>query len=258
MQIITIGLDIAKNVFQVHGIHRRRGKGRRAKATPARPVLGFFEELTPCLVGLEACATSHYWARELAKLCHDVGLMPAKDLKACATRMMRLTPKQSVQIGLTQITEQGFRYRSGQATGSFSDEEIPIDGRTADRARSRASKRTARRWLVRLFVTLAQYPARLLIYQVDPLTGDASEGFIGVAFDRNFLRNESLNAIASGRAAVKERRHRRDYMPDETRYLDFDQIGDTVSCAIRLQPRLPNRPRCPWPRGTFVSLRKYP
>jgi len=49
-------------------------------------VIQFFEDLSPCLVGLEACATSHYWARELAELGHDVRLMPAKDVKAYIKR----------------------------------------------------------------------------------------------------------------------------------------------------------------------------
>ena len=60
-----------------------------------------------------------------------------------------------------------------------------------------------------LFVTLAQHPAGPRIYQVDPLARDASEGFIGVTFGGNFLRNEALNAIAGSGAAVKERRHKK-------------------------------------------------
>ncbi len=81
MQITTIGLDIAKNVFQVHGVDAEEKVVVRRQLRRGQ-VLRFFEKLTPCLVGLEACATSHYWARELAKLGHDVRLMPAKDVKA--------------------------------------------------------------------------------------------------------------------------------------------------------------------------------
>ena len=69
MQITTIGLDIAKNVFQVHGIDGDEKVVVR-KQLRRNQVLRFFDELPPCLVGLEACATSHYWARELAKLGH--------------------------------------------------------------------------------------------------------------------------------------------------------------------------------------------
>ncbi len=58
-EIITIGLDIAKNVFQVHGIDGSGGIVIRRKLR-RREVVGFFERLEPCLVGMEACATSHY------------------------------------------------------------------------------------------------------------------------------------------------------------------------------------------------------
>ena len=85
MQITTIGLDIAKNVFQVHGIDGDEKVVVR-KQLRRNQVLQFFDELPPCLVGLEACATSHYWARELARLGHEVRLMPAKDVKAYIKR----------------------------------------------------------------------------------------------------------------------------------------------------------------------------
>ena len=85
MQITTIGLDIAKNVFQVHGIDAGE-KVIVRKQLRRSQVLAFFKALSPCLVGMEACATAHYWARELTKLGHEVGLMPAKDVKAYVKR----------------------------------------------------------------------------------------------------------------------------------------------------------------------------
>src|ERR1044072_2066033 len=85
MQISTIGLHIAKNVFQVHGIDATENAVVR-KHLRRSQVIQFFQDLPPCLVGLEACATSHYWARELAKLGHEVRLMPAKDVKAYIKR----------------------------------------------------------------------------------------------------------------------------------------------------------------------------
>ena len=85
MQITTIGLDIAKNVFQVHGIDAAERVVVR-KQLRRRQVLEFFKALPPCLVGMEACATSHYWARELTKFGHQVRLMPAKDVKAYVKR----------------------------------------------------------------------------------------------------------------------------------------------------------------------------
>jgi transposase len=85
MQITTIGLDIAKNVFQVHGIDAAERVVVR-KQLRRKQMMPFFEGLPPCLVGLEACATSHHWARELTRLGHQVRLMPAKDVKAYVKR----------------------------------------------------------------------------------------------------------------------------------------------------------------------------
>jgi transposase len=85
MQIATIGLDIAKNVFQVHGIDAGEKVSVRKQLRRGQ-MLAFFKALPPCLVGMEACATSHYWARELTKLGHQVRLMPAKDVKAYVKR----------------------------------------------------------------------------------------------------------------------------------------------------------------------------
>src|ERR1700747_3245386 len=85
MQITTIGLDIAKNVFQVHGIGAAQ-KVIVRKQLRRGQVMAFFEALAPCLIGMEACATSHHWARELTKLGHMVRLMPAKDVRAYVKR----------------------------------------------------------------------------------------------------------------------------------------------------------------------------
>src|SRR3974377_624837 len=85
MQITTIGLDIAKNVFQVHGIDAAE-KAVVRKQLRRGQVMKFFAALPPCLVGMEACASAHYWARELTKLGHEVRLMPAKDVKAYVKR----------------------------------------------------------------------------------------------------------------------------------------------------------------------------
>ena len=85
MQITTIGLDIAKNVFQVHGIDAAEKVVVRKQLRRGQ-VLAFFRALPRCLVGMEACATSHYWAPELTKLGHQVRLMPAKDVKAYVKR----------------------------------------------------------------------------------------------------------------------------------------------------------------------------
>jgi transposase len=85
MQITTIGLDIAKNVFQVHGIDAVEKVVVRKQLRRGQ-LMKFFAALSPCLVGMEACATAHYWARELTKLGHEVRLMPARDVKAYVKR----------------------------------------------------------------------------------------------------------------------------------------------------------------------------
>src|SRR5580698_10601096 len=85
MQVTTIGLDIAKNLFQVHGIDAAEKVVVRKQLRRSQ-VLEFFKALPRCLIGMEACATAHYWARELRKLGHKVRLMPAKDVKAYVKR----------------------------------------------------------------------------------------------------------------------------------------------------------------------------
>ena len=85
MQVTTVGLDLAKNVFQVHGVC---SNGTVAFNRPLRraQVLAFFAKLPPCLIGMEACGTSHYWGRELTKLGHKVKLMPPAYVKPYVKR----------------------------------------------------------------------------------------------------------------------------------------------------------------------------
>jgi transposase len=85
MQVTTIGLDLAKHVFQIHGIDAAEKVVVRRQLRRSQ-VMAFFEALLPCLIGMEGCATAHYWARELTKLGHEVRLMPAKDVKAYVKR----------------------------------------------------------------------------------------------------------------------------------------------------------------------------
>ena len=79
-QVSTIGLDIAKRVFQVHGVDAVGAVVLRRQLRRAE-VVKFFAKLAPCLVGLEACATAHYWGREIAGLGHQVRLMPPTRVK---------------------------------------------------------------------------------------------------------------------------------------------------------------------------------
>jgi transposase len=85
MKTTTIGIDLAKSVFQVHGVDAAGQVTARKKLRRAE-VLKFFETLPPCLVGMAACATAHHWAREISALGHDVRLMPPSYVKAYVRR----------------------------------------------------------------------------------------------------------------------------------------------------------------------------
>ena len=83
--VTTVGLDLAKHVFQVHGVDAF-GRVIVAKALRRKDVLGFFAQLPRCLVGLEACGSAHHWARELIKLGHDARMMPPAYVKPYVRR----------------------------------------------------------------------------------------------------------------------------------------------------------------------------
>ncbi len=85
MQISTVGIDLAKRVFQIHGVDQDGNIILRKQLRRAQ-VLSFFAKLPPCLVGMEACGTSHYWAREIGTLGHEVRLMPPQYVKAYVKR----------------------------------------------------------------------------------------------------------------------------------------------------------------------------
>jgi transposase len=84
-EVTTIGLDLAKHVFQVHGVDADGATVLRKQLRRGQ-LLAFFSKLPPCVVGLEACATAHYWARELGAFGHEVRLMPAQYVKAYIKR----------------------------------------------------------------------------------------------------------------------------------------------------------------------------
>ena len=80
MKITTIGIDLAKNVFQVHGVDER-GKAVLRKQLKRKDVVKFFANLEPCLIGMEACGSAHYWARKLSEFGHTVRLMAPQFVK---------------------------------------------------------------------------------------------------------------------------------------------------------------------------------
>jgi transposase len=85
MEITALGIDLAKSVFQVHGVDAG-GRAILKKKLRRRSVLEFLQGLPPCLIGMEACATAHYWAREIVALGHEVRLIPPAYVKPYVKR----------------------------------------------------------------------------------------------------------------------------------------------------------------------------
>src|SRR5262245_26663885 len=85
MQVVRVGLDVAKNVFHVHGVDADGAVVLRRRLR-RDDVLDFFAALPRCLVGLEACSASHHWARELVRFGHDARMMPARYVKPYVQR----------------------------------------------------------------------------------------------------------------------------------------------------------------------------
>lgn len=83
--VATVGLDLAKHVFQVHAVDAA-GRVVMSRALRRKDVLAFFERLPSCLIGMEACGSAHHWARELASFGQDVRLMPPAYVKAYVRR----------------------------------------------------------------------------------------------------------------------------------------------------------------------------
>src|SRR5260221_6301957 len=83
--VTTIGFDIAKSVFQVHGVDAA-GEVVIRRQLKRRSVLAFFQKLPPCLVGIEACASSHHWSREFQALGHNGRLIPPASVKPYVNR----------------------------------------------------------------------------------------------------------------------------------------------------------------------------
>ena len=113
--ITTIGLDIAKSVFQVHGVDAE-GNVVTRRQLKRRYLLAFFEKLPPCLVGIEACASSHHWSRELQALGHNVRLMPPAYVKPYVKRQKNDMADASM---IENIDYSNFKDKVAEAQGDF-------------------------------------------------------------------------------------------------------------------------------------------
>src|ERR1700753_3691764 len=84
-EVAVVGVDLAKSVFQVHGVDAKGEVVLRRRLDRAK-LLAFFAELPPCLIGMETCASANYWARQIVALGHDVRLMPPQYVKPYVKR----------------------------------------------------------------------------------------------------------------------------------------------------------------------------
>src|SRR5208337_2272626 len=98
MQVTTVGIDLAKNVFCLHGCDAN-GKPVLRKQLLRRQLLSFVANLPRCLVAMEACASAHYWAREIEKLGHQVRLIAPRFVSRSSkpTRTTPVTPRRSAR-----------------------------------------------------------------------------------------------------------------------------------------------------------------
>ena len=136
MQISTVGIDLAKRVFQIHGVDQDGNIVLRKQLRRAQ-VLGFFAKLPPCLVGMEACGTSHYWAREIATLGHEVRLMPPQYVKPYVKRNKH--DPADAEACCEAVRRPSMRFRAGQdrgAAGGADHAPVPANSSSGSAPRS--------------------------------------------------------------------------------------------------------------------------
>jgi transposase len=110
-EMTTVGLDLAKNVFQVHAIDAA-GSVVVCRQVRRAQVLLFFSRLTSCLIGIEACAGAHYWARQLVKLGHELRLIPPSYVKPFVMRGK--TDAANAEAICTAVTQPTMRFSSAR------------------------------------------------------------------------------------------------------------------------------------------------
>jgi transposase len=133
-EVTTVGLDTAKSMFQVHGIDAE-GAVIVQRKLPRSRLLAFFEKLPRCLVGIEACATAHHWARELRALGHEVRLMPPSYVKPYVKRQKNdMADAEAICEAVTRPTMREVRMNAGVIVPpSSANRQDSIDVRSASR-----------------------------------------------------------------------------------------------------------------------------
>lgn len=176
MTITTLGIDIAKSVFQLHGIDEA-GNVILRKKLRRRAVLDTLRKLAPCLVGMEACATAHYWAREIAALGHQVKLMPPAYVKPYVKRQKNdMADAEAICEAVTRPTMRFVPVKSADRQG------VLVLHRTRDLLiRQRTMLLNAARGHLAEFGLIAPQGPRRMLELINAISEDAQTGLPDIA-----------------------------------------------------------------------------
>ena len=150
MTIATIGLDLAKSVFQAHGVDES-GATVLVKKLHRKQMLPFFSKLPPCLIGVEACGTAHYWARTLSAMGHEVRLIPPSYVKAYVKRgKSDALDAEAICEAVQRPTDALCAGKDGRAAGHLDHPSDPVAaGAPAHHARQCLAGAFGRTWACR-------------------------------------------------------------------------------------------------------------
>lgn len=226
-EVTTIGLDLAKRVFQVHGADAK-GRPVLQKKLRREEVLSFFAKLPPCVVGMEACASSHHWAREIRALGHDARMIPASYVKPYVAR------QKNDAADAAAICEAVTRPAVRTAPiKSLTQQALRVLHRTHELlSRQRVSLINAIRSHMAEFGVIApagpQHVGSLIERISDPKTPipDAVRAPLGILVDEYVALNARINALEA------EMRKSRREEPESARLLSIPGVGPITVSAI--------------------------
>jgi transposase len=230
--VSTLGLDLAKNVFQLHGVDADGNVAIRKKLRRGA-VLGFLRSLPPCLVGMEACATAHDWAREIQLLGHEVRLMPPSYVKAYVKRGKNdAADAEAICEAVTRPSMRFVPVKSAEQQG------VLTVHRSRDLlVRQRTMLLNAIRGLVGEFgIIAAQGPARVM-HLIAELHADGAAGLPDAARSAVLCLARQLEALAE-QIRVLDRRllawHRQDQASQ--RLASIPGVGVLTATALSVSP----------------------